>query len=426
MDNSDAIQQAFDFSAAQGKLLVGSEGTYTLLSTVLVPSNLRFDMREITRLEKNFTTTGDNAMLMAADDFVTDVTLSNINLGASAHEILGVKTNKVLNLVGDRIKLLGGVLDTWSGWGLTLHGDDNEIHDIEAINPFDVGGESDGNGVDAFHFGGGDGCKASGLTGLSGDDFLIFASPKTGPYANRDVSNFHAWNCNGRSLHARGFVAGCWDDTIDYDTSSGLVEDCTFEGNAGTGSVYIPSLGALGGETRDITLRRVTMIGGTSLSALSLRQSGLGSILRVTVEDPIMTGGTDFGIQTIGAFADFVVTGSDLDASMCASHAVTVIGPNGASAFSYQGDVQCGAGSGFNIATGLTNISALDIAATVSGIKDGQWALECNNMTGSTIDLVATREPGATTSGGVKEGVLASGNTILGDYSGVDIPYEGP
>lgn len=428
-DNTAALQNAFDMAAQEGKELHLSSGTYTCLSSLYAPPGLK--LRGVdghgSRLEKAFETRGDNALLMGS---APGVDLRAIEFGAFAHTIGGLKTNKLVLLTGDNVSVVGCRFNKWSGWALTTFGSNVLIQGNEFADPLLVG-EIEGNGTDGIHVGGGSGIVICDNSGVSSDDSIALLTPLTGPYTNRDIRDVEVYGNSMRSYRARAFAAGIWDASL-----TSTVENIDAHHNAFTsdfcvtGAVYISSLAA-SGITRNIRVRDCRVEGPTSegsVAAISIRAQNGGVMKDIAFQRITGTGGAVNAIQTLGHFDGLAFDDVTLDASMCSGPAFVVTSPAGAKGLSIDRmKLAAGAGNGFSLALGSAPLIAPRIEATVTGVKDEQFALQGNAVTDGIFDITAIRDPIARAAGGIKEGHLCANNRFENaDLSRVDIPTTAP
>lgn len=422
-DNSTALQTAFNTAAAMGRWLQGGIGTYSYSSTITIPAGLKLrgSSSGVTRLEKNFTTTGSTAAGLVSANLVTsgsdNVIIRRIEIGAVAHKLGGVDTNKPMLLRGNNIILDQVHIKTWSGFGVLAFGNNHQWLNCSCEDPLIELGN------DGFHFGGGDGLYVDGLSGISADDFLAIATPLTGNAVlkNQNITNYIVKRCTGISLLARGFFTGVWEATLTCTVENGRVEDSDFTGAATTGAVYLANI-ASGGTLQNIKLLRVTCRGNlTALTGVSIR--GGGTMANIDLEECPIYAGTDHALQILGPFgvgAIRVYGSAPIDGTGGSKSAVNVPTAAGSKGLYIHAPVVCGAEHGLNLASGVSILDEVDLVVVVTQVPDGFAALNCNAMEDSVIDITATKKAGATTSIGVKEGANSARNIYTGNVTGVD------
>ncbi|MFW3169849.1 glycosyl hydrolase family 28-related protein [Geodermatophilus sp. CPCC 206100] len=235
-DDTRALQELLDASAAQGAVAVVPAGTYRCTAGLLLTTGARLQLDGGAHLLKDFAAeTGLVNAFLRNRDFAVKADGVQITgpgtIGARDHSRTGV----VLALYGDDVQLREFTIDTYSGGQAVMFAGDRGRMDGVTIRNSEVD-----TGTGGIRVIGGADFLATGCSVESGDDCLQFV-PIGNPDAvlyDLDITGGSFVGCTGTSTTSRFMVAlleftGGEPGTTDMSAS---VVDCSFRDCRGAGT----------------------------------------------------------------------------------------------------------------------------------------------------------------------------------------------
>lgn len=434
-ENDTALQTAVNQTALNNQILWFPPGTYQFSAKLTVKDNTHIRGSGLaTRLEKHFTTTGTNAFIMPTLGvaFVTadDVTIEDMEIGAVDYYIGETKTNKLMIAAGNRWRLRNLKFNTWTGWALTVGGEDHVIDNITFADPYSVA-EGGTNGHDGLHIAYGKNIDVNGVYGVATDDFIAITNPATGIFSGLETSNIRIRNANGYSTDARFIAIGSFNvtsagcDNISIKNAYGYTE-----GGINTGGSMPPAiiLFAVGAPLTNVEIRNFLVDGSRSNSGIKLAaQMGMSNIL---FENGTIYGGdiaNDADAYAIsvqsGQVDNLQFVNTFVDATNTKYAITTPTAPT--TDFAFDGYLMAGSDHVIHAFTTSGSAAVRPVFnTTITNIKTGKTGLNTSYATDAIVTMRATKAEGATSTSGVTKTAQTINMTLVDcNFSDVDATY---